>query len=276
MKWIFKALFLVLLFSLFSFYFAVMPFRILSHHTPQDFNLAYEDISITARDGVILKGWYVPAKKPTKKAIILLHGYPADKGNILPVMHFLQERYNLLFMDSRYFGASGGYYTTVGKKETQDTLSAIAYLKQRGMKDIGLWGLSMGGAVALMAAAESPDVNMVAADSAYARLDWVAAEHFKIPLVRNVMALLMRGWGLLLLQMDINTVNPADAVAKLKIPVLIIYSRDDDLIPKHHGELLAERAKENPNAQIIVFDDLRHGEIASNYEKILEKFFSQL
>lgn len=272
MKWILEALLLVALFALFSFYFAIRPFRINSDITPKKYNLNYEELSFTTQDGITLRGWWIPAAKKTDKAIILLHGYPADKGNIFPNMRFLQQEYNLLLFDFRYFGQSGGHYTTIGKDEVLDVLAAVQVLKEKQMRKIGVWGFSMGAAVALMSAAESRDINMVIADSGYARLDWMAEEHFKVPVVNRILATLMRAWGIILLQYDITHISPANALAKLTIPVLLISSDHDDLIAARHAKLLQEIAASKPNVKVITYQHLSHGEFASDYEKVIVDF----
>jgi uncharacterized protein len=277
MRWIFKATFFILFFSLVSFYLAIRPFRITSNITPEAYGLPYKDVSLTAADGVTLRGWFVPAKITTDKAIILLHGYPADKGNILPVMMFLQNQYNLFFLDFRYFGASGGHYTTIGKEEKQDLLAAVNYLKNdRHMKAIGVWGFSMGAAVALMTAAESKDIKVVVADSSFARLDWMARDHYKIPILRDVLTELMRMWAWLFFRYDLNDINPADAASQLSIPVLFINSQDDNLIPPRHGELLKQKSSANPSAKFIQHNNLTHGELPEDYPSTIANFFKAL
>ena len=277
MKWIFKVTFFILFFSFVSFYLAIRPFRITSNVTPKTYGLQYEDVSLKTADDVSLRGWFIPAKKPTHKVIILLHGYPADKGNILPVMQFLQNQYNLFLFDFRYFGESGGYYTTVGKEEPQDLLAAVNYLKnEKHMRAIGVWGFSMGAAVALMTATKTNDIKMIVADSSFARLDWMARDHYKIPILRDVLTELARAWAWIFFRYDLNDINPADAAQQLKIPVLFIYSQDDNLIPPRHGELLKQKSSANPNAVFIKQEKLLHGELPDNYRATISDFFKKL
>lgn len=66
-----------------NFWQAVHPPKYLSNQKPSDFGWEFEDITLTTSDNLKLAGWFVPAKKEeTKSAIILLHGYPFDKGNL--------------------------------------------------------------------------------------------------------------------------------------------------------------------------------------------------
>jgi len=268
-----KLLLAIILLSLFSFYLAIRPFRIVSTMTPLDLGLQYEKVTFETADKITLQAWYVPAKIATKKTIILLHGYPADKGNILPVMHFLHSYYNLFLFDFRYFGESGGAYTTVGKDEVNDLLAAVQYLKNRNIHDIGVFGFSMGGAVAIMTASRTSDIKAVVADSSYARLDWMVEDHYRLPILKEVMAPLVRLWGWLFLGHDLKTVNPADALTKLHIPVLLIHSTDDNVIPQRHALLLQEKTAGNPRFKIISKQQLRHGEVGADYDKLILDFF---
>src|SRR5262249_61464431 len=70
------------LLSLVSFWLAVRPPRIAVPLLPDEFRLAVEDVTITATDGVKLAGWL--AARPGAPALVLLHGYPAAKADLLP------------------------------------------------------------------------------------------------------------------------------------------------------------------------------------------------
>src|SRR3970282_2554644 len=100
---------------------------------------AYEAGAFRPAHGLTLRGWYIPAARTTEKTLILLHGYPADKGDILPALAFLHEDFNLLLFDFRYLGESEGSYSSAGAKEVEDLLAAIRFLKARGLEQVGVW-----------------------------------------------------------------------------------------------------------------------------------------
>ena len=110
MKYLFIIVIFTVLLSLWGFYWAIRPLRIMSSITPSDFRVAYEDVSFRTQDNILLRGWFIPSSRPKAKTIIVLHGYPADKSNILPSRIFLHPFSNLLFIDFRYFGNSEGPY----------------------------------------------------------------------------------------------------------------------------------------------------------------------
>lgn len=271
---IFVILICTLLLSLWGFYLAIRPFRFTTDITPKDLGVAYENVEFKTQDNITIRGWFIPNPKSEGKAIILLHGYPADKGNILPSRLFLHKKYNLLFIDFRYFGQSGGKYSTAGKNEVLDVLAAVKFLQERHINRIGVWGFSMGASVALMAAPRTPAIKAIVAESGYARLDWMATDYFKIPLLRYPLSALLRLWGILFLGYDFKSVSPVTSASELTIPILFLHSKNDNVIPFYHAELFQKQLANKPNVQFIFFDNLQHGEAPPNY-KMVEDFFDR-
>jgi len=273
-KFILLAIVVFLLFtSLRGFYISVRPSKIVSTITPKELGLVYEQVTFATKDGLTLSGWFVPNENMKAKTIILLHGYPADKGDILPALAFLREKYNLFLFDFRYFGQSQGSYSTVGAKETADLSAAIQYLKKRGIDEVGVWGFSMGGAVALMAAPQAPEIKAVASEASYARLNLMTRELYRFPLLNYPLAELTRLWAKLFLKIDIRKVAPVETVKNLQIPILIIHSTNDDVIPFRHALLLQDALKDNPRADFWFKENLVHGQLGEEYQKKIEEFF---
>ena len=107
---------------------------------PESFNLKYEDVEFESSDGLKLKGWFIPSNK-SGNTIIVMHGYPTNKADVLPFSMFLLKRFNVFLFDFRSFGESEGSYTTAGYKEVNDLDGAIKYLENRkDVKNIGALG----------------------------------------------------------------------------------------------------------------------------------------
>jgi len=261
--------------SLLGFYLAIRPIKITSAITPAAFNIPYENITFRTKDNVLISGWFIPHKNPKAKTIILLHGYPADKGDIVSSRIFLHQDYNLLFFDFRYLGQSEGKYSSLGFQEVFDLLAAIDYLRSRGIKEVGIWGFSLGGAVALMTAAQAPEIKAMVIESAYARLDWLAEEYYRLPILRYALNILTQWWGRLFLNLDIKTISPAISARDIKIPLLFIYSKDDHVISFRHALLVQENLKSNPQAEFIFEENLLHGQPIKNQQAIVQQFFAK-
>ncbi|GCF10441.1 alpha/beta hydrolase [Dictyobacter arantiisoli] len=135
---------------------------------------SFEIIELLSYDGLLLKGYYLPALSPTNKTVILAHGYTGTaKENMGSLAHFYHEKfgYNILMPDARGHGISEGNYIGFGWHERKDYLKWIALLIQRVGEDaqIVLHGISMGGATVLMTSGEQlpPQVKCVVADCGY-------------------------------------------------------------------------------------------------------------
>lgn len=265
----------LLVFSLYAFLMSIRPQRFYSGIAPEHYGVPCEKVSFLSSDGVKLAGWFVPKRgASTDKAVILMHGYPAEKGDIFPAFIHLSDHFNLLFFDFRYHGESGGSYTTIGGKEVNDLLGAIDYLKSRGIKRIGLFGFSMGGAVALMSLEKTQAVQAVVSESSYARLDWMALELYKPTFVLKWPLLqLTQFWSRLFLGMDLVEVSPVDKVRGTQVPILLMHSKADEMIPFSHALKLQEALRDNPNAQFIFRDNALHGMMDPEYQRIVEEFF---
>ena len=280
-----KIILLIISFFLFTsfwgFYISIKPSKIVSDITPKDLGLNYEEVSFITSDGIKLIGWWLPSSVPQSgttegkpvKTIILLHGYPADKGDILPVLAFLREKYNLFLFDFRYFGQSQGSYSAAGAKETADLTAAIQYLKSRGIDEAGVWGFSMGGAVALMTAPKAPEIKAIVTESSYASLSLMALELYRIPILKYPLAYLTSFWAKIFLGIDLKKVSPAESAKALMIPILVVHSKNDEVIPFKNALFIQESLKKNPRAEFWFEENLIHGQFGETYQKKIEEFF---
>jgi alpha-beta hydrolase superfamily lysophospholipase len=137
---------------------------------PADYGLSYEEVAFQSRDGLTLRGWFIPAEKPGG-TIIFCHGHIGSMDPDLeyaPAFH--DGEYNVLMFDFRGHGRSEGQRVSMGYHERLDLLGAVDYLKGRGIDRVGVLGFSMGGAVAISTAPQSEAIRAVVSDGAFARL----------------------------------------------------------------------------------------------------------
>jgi pimeloyl-ACP methyl ester carboxylesterase len=258
--------------SLVSFWLAVRPPRLTVPLAPADVKLSVEELAIPTADGLQLSAWL--GARPGAPAIALLHGYPAEKADMLPLAAVLARRFTVLLVDLRYFGRSEGRVTTLGLRERDDLRRAVDALAQRGHDRIGVFGFSLGGAIAITTAVDEPRIGAVAAYSAFADLRMLAYELYAwMGPLRYPFVSLMRLWSRLLLGADVTAFPPVAAAARLSIPVYLIASRDDEQIPFRHAERLREALAANPRAEFEFMDRGRHGVMAPDVEQRLEQFF---
>lgn len=258
-------------------YQTVRPEKVVSTRTPQDMGLRFEDVTLTTSDGVKLAAWFVPSEAPTDAAVVVLHGYPADKGDVLPRAAFLAKTYDLLLVDFRSFGKSEGTYTTLGPKEVEDALAAVRYLKdERGKARVGVYGFSMGGTVALSALAKTDRINAVVSEAAYADIRKMAEEPYRyLGPLKAACAALTAIAARLALGVDIDTASPMNAVRGTKVPIMLIHSRNDQVVSFSHAERLVEALKDDPSLETWFTDDEGHGEPSTEFPTRVQAFFDR-
>jgi uncharacterized protein len=137
--------------------------------TPWELGIPYEEIEFRTEDGLLLRGWWLPAPQ-AKRTVIALHGHKGARHHCVGIGAALWRREaNVLLFDHRGRGSSEGELMSLGYFETLDALAAVGYALSRAPGlPLGLIGYSMGAAVAVMAAARDERVGAIVADSPYA------------------------------------------------------------------------------------------------------------
>ena len=262
----------VLLASFASLLFAVRPPRVAVTLRPDDYRLAVERVMIPTDDGLRLSAWFIP--RAGAPALILLHGYPAEKADLLPLASALAPQFAMLLVDQRYFGASEGHATTLGFRERGDLKRMVDFLESRGATSVGVFGFSLGGAVALLTAAEDPRIRAIVAYAPFADLKELGQELYgwmsvgRYPFVEGMLL-----WSRVLFGADISRPSPVEAASHLEVPVLLVHSRQDEQIPFRHAERLRTALSNNPKAEFDFMDRGRHGEMPAGFEGKVSRFF---
>lgn len=211
--------------------------------TPQAVELDYEDVYLRAADGVRLHAWYLPAQGRRKGTLLFLHGNAGNVSTQLGSVFWLPaEGYAVLLLDYRGFGVSEGTVSIPGA--LRDAEAALAWLAARpevAEQGMAVLGQSLGGAFAVYAAAHSAhraQLRAVVVDSAFSAYRRIT---------REKLGQLWLTWPL---QWPLSfTVpgryDPIDAIGDISpIPVLIMHSDHDLVVPPSHGEALYAAARE--------------------------------
>jgi len=141
---------------------------------PEQLGIRYEKVAFKTRDGLTLKGWWMPSPKgeAETRTLIMCHGWGDNKGDLLKITGFLNSEagLNLLYFDNRSHGESEGDVTTIGALETIDFDAAVTYLREnkpRYVDRLGVFGLSMGAAVASMSMPDHPEIKAAVLESPF-------------------------------------------------------------------------------------------------------------
>jgi len=250
---------------------------------PDILGLPFEDVSFKASDGLRLAGWFVPSEKGSDATVVVCHGWGANRADVLPLTAFLHRQggYNLFYFDFRAHGDSEGRFSTLGPYESRDLEAALDWLKENkpaATRRLGVFGLSMGGAVSLTVTARRPEISAVAAESSFAsyknvvaRFAWLFHRIPRFPLVPLSLFFVRHRLGL-----DPETHAPVHHIGKIAPrPIFLIQGDRDVRMPASEGEQLFAAAKEPKTLWTIPGAD--HGEPAGvagkEYEDRLLAFF---
>jgi fermentation-respiration switch protein FrsA (DUF1100 family) len=253
--------------------------------SPKSYNLDFRWIAFTSPDGIPLKGWYIPAEGTARGTIIYCHGLNRTRIEMLPHAVFGHSLgYNSLLFDFRHQGASGGDISTLGYQERLDVLGALRYAleQEHAARPVVAWGVSMGAASSLMAAAESPDISAVISDSSFDSLLGTARHHFKLffhlpgfPIADEV-AYWTASRGNFSPK-DFDLVKATERIGNR--PILFVAVSGDRRMPPSIAQELYAHAQ-SPLKKIIVLPGHRHGEgfnqATDPYEKAVTDFLASL
>ena len=233
----------------------------------------WEEVTITSHDGLTLRGRYyhVADGGPVE---IQCHGY---KGNA--TRDFCgswatarEAGRNVLLIDQRCHGQSGGHTITFGILERKDVLGWIEYVGARfGDVPILLSGVSMGAATVLMAAGmDLPEtVKAVIADCPYDApsniIKKVLGQDMGMP-VKLVYPLIRLG-GMVYGRFNLDADSPVEAVKRAQVPILLIHGDEDRFVPYEMSQNIHAAAPER-----IEFHTIHGAGHALNYATAPEEY----
>jgi uncharacterized protein len=196
--------------------------------TPADIGLPFESLFLQTANGTRLAAWWIPSQSP-RGTLLFFHG---NGGNISDRLDSIQIfnglGLNLLIFDYRGYGKSTGSPSEEGIYRDAET--AWNYLESiRGIdrQEIVVFGRSLGGSVAAWMSQEQRPGALILED-AFTSLQEAARDH--IP-------------GLFVKLFVPDQYPTIRYLTLVQCPVLVIHSRDDEVIPFRHGEALFEAAK---------------------------------
>lgn len=226
--------------------------------TPAQLGLDYQQVTLTAEDGVRLDGWFVPAETP-RATLLFFHGNAGNIANRLDSLElFHQLGLSVLIIDYRGYGRSEGEPSESGINRDAD--AAWRYLTEtRGIpaSRILILGRSFGGAVAAYLAARHQAMGLVL-ESTFTSAPDLAAKFYPWLPVR---------W---LTRFSYDTLS---RMADIHMPLMVIHSREDDLIPFSQGQTLYNAGHE-PKRLVELNGSHNDGILANagRYRRGLEDF----
>ncbi|PIC86243.1 alpha/beta hydrolase [Sporosarcina sp. P20a] len=226
----------------------------------------FEEKHMTSRDGLDLMGYYLPAKQPSEKLVILTHGYlgHAKQMGLYGQYYYEELGYNIFMPNARGHGKSGGDYYGFGWPDRLDLIDWTKLLtgKIGTNTQVIYHGLSMGAATVLMASGEDlpKQVKAIIADSPYQSVYQLFAYQLNrmfhlpaFPLLDNMSLLTSTRAGYSLKEAD-----ALSAVQRATVPILYIHGNADTFVPTEMTKELYEKTRSK--AELFLVDDANHGE----------------
>jgi uncharacterized protein len=218
-----------------------------------DFRAELQEVTITAADGVELKGWFVRPHDYNGNAVILLHGITDNREGVAGYGHLLMEHgYAVLLPDARGHGESGGELVTYGVKESDDIHRWVSWIYEHDPPQcVYGFGESYGAALVLQSLAVEGRFCAVAVESPFSTAREMSFERVSGPLhfgpwfgrtlgrpaIWSAVVYTHVRYGIDLLQP-----SPLDAAAHSSVPVLLIHGEDDRNIAPRHSQLIVAAA----------------------------------
>ncbi|BFN13094.1 alpha/beta hydrolase [Marinobacter sp. RI1] len=216
--------------------------------TPDRLNLDFEDVYLDTADGETLHGWWLPAltDEPAKGTIYYLHGNAQNvSAHILNVAWLPEQGYNVFTIDYRGYGQSTGAPNVEGALHDAETgLRWLTHQEHTEDRPLYLLGQSLGGALGIALASEwtqrneQPALDGIILDGTFSGFRYIAREK------------LDQFWLTWPFQYPLSWTIPddyegTDRIADLSpVPVMVIHSVRDGIIPFEHGVRLYEAAEQ--------------------------------
>ena len=214
--------------------------------TPDRLNLEFEDVFVETPDGETLHGWWLPASSEPKGTVYFLHGNAQNiSSHIMNVAWLPEKRYNVFLIDYRGYGRSTGAPDIEGTLHDAETgLRWLVDQPDVQNQPLFLLGQSLGGALGTALASEwvkrdeQPPLDGVILDGTFSGFRAIAREK------------LGDFWLTWPLQVPLSwtITDEYEAYERIgdisPVPVMVIHSVRDGIIPFHHGKRLYEAAEE--------------------------------
>lgn len=215
-------------------------------NTPAEHNISFEEVRYPTCNNCQLYGWWIPAQNKDEKnlpTLILVHGWGRNVERMLAyVQSFYPFGFNMLVFDARNHGSSDadGYSSMVKfAEDIQASVDFIAVHLREEKPQIGVLGLSIGGAGSIYAAALDPRIRSVVTVGAFAHPADLMREEFRrrhipyFPFVWLLFKYMEHRIG-----ETLDQIAPVNNILKTQAHVFLIHGEKDDVIPLSNAQHL--------------------------------------
>ena len=246
--------------------------RLPNRQTPEDWGLRYQGLALPSEQGGQLAAWFVPGRAQCKTTVVLLHGWGANKGLMMPLVPpFHALGMHVLLVDAHNHGDSAKRGVSTMPKFAQDLASAVHWLKAQSpeqAQSVVVLGHSVGAAATLLAASRGLAVDGVISLASFAHPRWMMRRQLRrVQWVPGLVGLITRyvQW---VIGHRLAAIAPIETVKRIDCPVLLMHGDQDQVIPTSDHQALCLACQNQPNAHCVTVPDADHASI----EKIQTHF----
>ena len=237
-------------------------------NTPGELELDFEDVAFTSADGLLLSGWFIP-KNDSEFMVLFCHGNGGNISHRLDSINFIHNLgLNCFIFDYRGYGNSQGKPSEEGTYlDAEAAYKWLTNKKKIKPENIILFGRSLGGSIAAKLANKIKAAALIIESSFTSYVD-IGKKFYPYMPVR---------W---FARFSYRTI---DFIKDVHCPVMLIYSRNDEIVPLGFGLELYEAANE-PKEFIEILGSHNDGFLVSgeiytkawtNWLKFLKEYKSQ-
>jgi len=222
------------------------PNRVL-YSDPAKHGIAYKLVEYKSLNGKTLYGVLFQTKEKPIGIVVFFHGNYGNVSNHYSQCEFLEQHgFDVLIFDYEGYGGSEGHPTP--KTTVEDGIATVHYARDHGrsaLKNVAVFGQSLGGAIALLVAAKETWIKGAVIESTFtsyrAQARYVLGRHIWTWPLYPVFPLFLG-----------SSNDPIRFVASISPrPVLLIHGDKDTIVPVSMSRKLFEAAKEPKKLWII-------------------------
>jgi alpha-beta hydrolase superfamily lysophospholipase len=234
---------------------------------PADWGLSHEVHRIPGPED--LEAWHIP--HPASRGagprglVLLFHGYSDCKAEFLDEARAFHDLgFRCLLVDFRGCGGSTGSVTTVGVREADDVLAALAFARRRWPDEpFVLYGRSMGAVAVLRAMTTTPEpIAALVLECPFDRmLNTVKARFAAMGVPAFPSAQLLLFWGSVQRGFNGFTHNPVSYARQVRVPTVILHGSNDAWVT--HEQIAAVHDNLAGPRRLLNFPGIGHESIVA-------------
>ncbi len=239
-------------------YAIIMPPKANLKITPSGLNLKNEKLTLQTKDSIDLHGYWIHTEQEKPRGIlILIHGIGGCKEHFLTLASTLAEQgIESVIFDNRAHGKSGGQYSTYGFKEKKDIARIVDEIKSKEPNlPIGIWGNSLGGAIAIQAMEYDKRIEFGLIESTFSDLNQIVYD-YKKKFLKGIGIRFASNYALKrageIGDFYPEKVKPIESVKNIEQPIFIAHGDADESIHYTYGKALFENTKSEKKEFILI------------------------